>query len=256
MRFRPLQRLAVRAALCGAASFRTIPLRRCPPAQWLALAVFRSRPKSPPSAHLWPVSSSPAVFLGTDSTRPPLSWVIRRLLSSAWRTGPMNASVRHGLAALLSRSGSARGVLSFAVLLRPTSARKAFRISPPAVLSIRLGLGLFYPKDRPACSVIVAAGQSRLLGRGFWVFRRVSRTVPTRRDRPLLPWTSPLPGLSGAFRFVAELRAGRVSSPCASRRFPVLGGPRRPTSLEDPSAHELGPFTARSSACWRNRRLF
>jgi hypothetical protein len=211
MRFWPLQRLTARAALCGVASFRTIPLRRCPPAQWLALADFRSRPKSPPSAHLWPVSSSPAVFLGTDSTRPPLSWVIRRLLSSAWRTGPMNASVRRGLAALLSRSGSARGVWSFAVLLRPVSARKAFRITPPAVLSIRPGLGLFYPKDRPACSVIVSAGQSGLPR---------SRLLGLLTGQPYRPDSSG--SAATALDFASSRVLGRVSVRRRIARWPGL----------------------------------
>jgi hypothetical protein len=48
---------------------------------------------------------------GRLSFRPPLTRVIRRLLSSAWRTGPAHLSVRHRLAALLC--GSAAALMGF-----------------------------------------------------------------------------------------------------------------------------------------------
>jgi hypothetical protein len=66
MRFGSLQRFPAGAALCGVANSRTMPLRRCPPAQWLVPAVFRSRPNPPPSrsSHGRSVPRRP-VLLGT-----------------------------------------------------------------------------------------------------------------------------------------------------------------------------------------------
>jgi hypothetical protein len=174
---------------------------------------------------------------GRLSFRPPLTRVIRRLLSSAWRTGPAHLSVRHRLAALLC--GSAAALMGFdpSQCCSGEPVGGSFRINPPAVLSTLPCMGLCLPKDRAACSIFLCAGQSRLVDRGFWAFRLASRTVPTRRDRPLLPWTLPLPGLSGTIRFASPHRVpARVSTPCADHRFPAVRGPRRPPGC---TAHPL-----------------
>lgn len=193
---------------------------------------------------------------GRLSLRPPLTRVIRRLLSSARRTGPAHPSVRHRLAALLCGSAAAlMGFWSFAVFFRRDSWRKLPRqptcrlldFAAPGPFSTQGPAGVF--------SIFLCADQSRLVDCGSWVFRLASRAVPTRRDRPLLPWTFPLPGFSGVIRVLAESRAGAGLDTC--RQPPVPGRLRAstPAWLHGPSAHELGPF-ARSSACWRNRRLF
>jgi hypothetical protein len=158
---------------------------------------------------------------GRLSFRPPLTRVIRRLLSSAWRTGPAHLSVRHRLAALLC--GSAAALMGFdpSQCCSGEPVGGSFRGNPPAVFSTLPCMGLCLPKDRAVCSIIQSADQSRLVDRGFWVFRFASRTVPTRRDRPLLPWTFPLPGLSGAIRVVlpnACRRGSRHLSPATGSR--------------------------------------
>lgn len=129
MRFGSLQRFPAGAALCGVANSHTIPLRRCPPAQWLVPAVFRSRP-NPRTVPLfaWPVSSSPAGVAGNGfrfGRRSHGSFAGFCLQPDVpgpriWRSAPPGRSP-------LRERGSAHGILSFAVLLRRDSWRKAPR---------------------------------------------------------------------------------------------------------------------------------
>lgn len=171
------------------------------------------------------------------SLRPPLTRVIRWLLSSAWRTGPGHLSVRHRLAALLC--GSAAALMGFdpSQCCSGETVGGGFRVNPPAVCIDFAAPGLLSSQGPVGVFGILSADQSRLVDCGSWVFRLASRTVPTRRDRPLLPWTFPLPGLSGAIRFALPNRvSARVSTPCAGHRFPAVCGPRRPPGC---TAHPL-----------------
>jgi hypothetical protein len=229
MRFWPLQRLPVRAALCGVAGFphdAASALSTCTVARPCGFSLTADF--SIVRSFAWPVVASPAACRGRCRLRSPLSRVIRGPLSTVRRTRPdPERSARPGRSSLRKRGG-AHGVR---VLRSFAPARRFAEDSASTHLPLaRLtrAWACFLPKDRPACSILLPVGRSGLVDRGSWVFRRASRTVPTRRERPLLPWTSPLPGLSDVASDMAEARAGRVSSPCASHRFPVLGGTRRP----------------------------
>lgn len=172
------------------------------------------------------------------SLRPPLTRVIRRLLSSARRTGPVHdeRSAPPGRSPLRER-GSAHGILSFAVLLRRDQLAEGSASTHVPFARLRRSWAFVFPRTGRRVRIFLCAGQSRLVDCGSWVFRLASRTVPTRRDRPLLPWTLPLPGLSARFAFASPKRVpARVSTPVASHRFPAVCGPRRPPGC---TAHPL-----------------
>lgn len=170
----------------------------------------------------WPVISSPAGVAGNGfrfGRRSHGSFAGFCLQPDV--PGPCLSSVPHRLAALLC--GSAAALMGFdpSQCCSGEPVGGSFRGNPPAVFSTLPCMGLCLPKDRAVCSIIQSADQSRLVDRGFWVFRFASRTVPTRRDRPLLPWTFPLPGLSGAIRVVlpnACRRGSRHLSPATGSR--------------------------------------
>jgi hypothetical protein len=256
LRFVSLQRLPAGAALCGVANSHTMPLRRCPPAQWLVPAVFRSRPNPPPSR-----SSR-----GRSFPRRPV------LLGTAFASAA--AHTGHSPAFVFSLTYRARACRAFRTAwplsfagARQRSWDLILRSVAPASQLAEVSAATHLPFSRPCRAWAYVFPRTGRCVRSFRVptSRGLSIAASGFSGSPAVPSRHVgigryclglflFQGCRARFAWCCRTRAGAGLDTC--RRPPVPGRMRAstPAWLHGPSAHELGPL-ARSSACWRNRRL-